>query len=73
MHHNWTNDEQSALVSSMATRLVQWTERSLEGWKAAFRNISGQFAQLNWTTLLVGRSADRDAERTTLAPKAIER
>lgn len=65
--------EKSAVVPSLAAKMMVCVERSFSDWNAAFRNISRQFAQLNWTSPFNTRVADRATESSTLAPKAIER
>lgn len=58
---------------SLAKRLILGVERSFGDWDGAFRNISRQFAQLNWTFLVNGRTVDRAAEKTTQVPRVVER
>lgn len=63
----------SVASRSLIGRLILSVERSFGDWDGAFRNISRQFAQLNWTFLVNGRTVDRAAEKTTQVPRVVER
>jgi hypothetical protein len=68
-----TAEKQAPVAPMMVARLAQWAKSSLDGWNAAFRNISRQIARLDWTFLLAGQTADRAVRNAAPAPSLIER
>jgi hypothetical protein len=69
---NWT-DKQQPGVEPVANRVIHWAKVAFGGWKAAFRNTTHRFAQLNWTILLNGQIGGQDANNARITPRVIER